>query len=82
MKSFWQLPPGYELSRLKVLGLINQANVCLSDYQSDYQAIKALKREVGINRYREVASSNTSRLEAHAGFFRMLMKGIFNPYVL
>ena len=29
--------------------------------------------------YRKVASSNTSRLEAHAGFFRLLMKGIFNP---
>ena len=27
--------------------------------------------------YRKVASSNTSRLEAHAGFFRLLMKGIF-----
>jgi hypothetical protein len=34
------------------------------------------------NRYRKVASSNTSRLEAHAGFFRLLMKGIFDPYVL
>ena len=32
--------------------------------------------------YRKVASSNTSCLEAHAGFFRLLMKGIFNPYVL
>ena len=31
--------------------------------------------------YREVASSNTSRLEAHVGFFRLLMKGIFDPYV-
>ena len=30
--------------------------------------------------YRKVASSNTSRLEAHAGFFRLLMKGIFDPY--
>ena len=29
--------------------------------------------------YRKVASSNTSRLE---GFFRLLMKGIFDPYVL
>ena len=28
------------------------------------------------NKYRKVASSNTSRLEAHAGFFRLLMKGI------
>ena len=32
--------------------------------------------------YCKVASSNTSRLEAHAGFFRLLMKGIFDPYVL
>ena len=30
----------------------------------------------------KVASSNTSCLEAHAGFFRLLMKGIFDPYVL
>ena len=27
-------------------------------------------------------SSNTSCLEAHAGFFRLLMKGVFDPYVL
>ena len=32
--------------------------------------------------YRKVASSNTSHLEGHAGFFRLLMKGIFDPYVL
>ena len=32
--------------------------------------------------YRKIASSNTSRLEAHAGFSRLLMKGIFYPYVL
>ena len=32
--------------------------------------------------YRKVASSDTSRLEAHAGFFRLLMKGILEPYVL
>ena len=30
--------------------------------------------------YRKIASSNMSRLEAHAGFFRLLMKGIFSPY--
>ena len=30
---------------------------------------------------RIVASSNTSCLDAHAGFFRLLMKGIFDPYV-
>ena len=32
--------------------------------------------------YHKVTSSNTSRLEAHAGFFRLLMKGIFDPCVL
>ena len=32
--------------------------------------------------YRKIASSNTSCLEAHAGFFRLLRKGIFVPYVL
>ena len=32
--------------------------------------------------YCKVTSSNTSHLEAQAGFFRLLMKGIFDPYVL
>ena len=32
--------------------------------------------------YRKVASSNTSCLEAHAGFFRLLMKRIFDSYAL
>ena len=32
--------------------------------------------------YCKIASSNTSRLEAHVGFFRLLMKEIFSPYVL
>ena len=31
------------------------------------------------NTYRKVASSNTSCLEAQADFFRLLMKGIFDP---
>ena len=35
-----------------------------------------------IKHYRKVASSNTSCLEAHTGLFRLLMKGIFDPYVL
>ena len=34
------------------------------------------------NEYRKVASSNTSPLEVHAEFFRLLLKGIFGPYVL
>ena len=32
--------------------------------------------------YRIVASTSPSRIEAHAGFFGSLMKGIFDPYVL
>ena len=32
--------------------------------------------------YPIVSSSKTSRLEARAGFFRLLLKGIFDPYVL
>ena len=32
--------------------------------------------------YCKVASPNTSCLEAHAGLFRLLMKGILDPYVL
>ena len=32
--------------------------------------------------YRKVASSKTSHLEAHADFFRLFMKGIFDAYVL
>ena len=33
-----------------------------------------------VSRYRKVRSCNTSCLEAHAGFFRLLIKGIFDPY--
>ena len=34
------------------------------------------------NKYCKIASFNTSHLEAHVGSFRLLMKGIFGPYVL
>ena len=33
-------------------------------------------------KYRKIISSNTSCLEAHECLFRLLMKGIFDPYVL
>ena len=36
----------------------------------------------GIVLYRKVASFNTSHLETHVGFFRLLMKGIFDPYIM
>ena len=35
-----------------------------------------------LQQYRKVASSNTSHLETHAGFFKSLMKEILDPYVL
>ena len=41
-----------------------------------------LERLVFLTTYRKIASSNTSQLEAHSGFFRLLMKGIFDPDLL
>ena len=35
-----------------------------------------------LSRYRIVASTSPSRFEAHVGLFRLLMKGIFDTYVL
>ena len=32
--------------------------------------------------YRIVVSASSSHFEAHTGHFRLLMKGIFDPYVL
>ena len=34
-----------------------------------------------ISDYRKVVSSSPSHFEAHAGLFRLLMKGIFDAYV-
>ena len=39
-------------------------------------------RKAVMSNYRIVASTSPSRIEAHAGLFRSLMKGIFDPYVL
>ena len=32
--------------------------------------------------YHKIASYNTSRLEAHVGFFKLLLKRTFGPYVM
>ena len=50
-------------------------------YLNFLEVVVGLHGNVDIS-YRKIASSNTSRLEAHAGFFRLLKKGIFDPYVL
>ena len=55
----------------------------MSDYRGNCQSWGEPARQIlfcckGNLRYRKVASSITSCLEAHAGFFRLLMKGIFD----
>ena len=44
--------------------------------------LQHLQKKLADSSYRKVASSNSSRSKAHAGFFKLLMKGIFDPYVL
>ena len=44
--------------------------------------INQQKTKYILHRHCKIASSNTSRLEAHVEFFILLMKGIFGPYVL
>ena len=52
-------------------------------FQFEFFSVSLVFRDGNLkNTYRKVASSNTSRLEAHAGYFKLLMKGIFDPYVL
>ena len=45
-----------------------------------YWVVIAHKKDIA--RYLIVASFNTFCLEAHPGIFRLLMKGIFDAYVL
>ena len=41
-----------------------------------------LCRNIYVSNYCIVTSTNLPRFEAHAGLFRLLMNGIFDPYVL
>jgi hypothetical protein len=43
---------------------------------------KGYDDDVFLKTYCKVASSNTSHLGAHVGFFRLIMKGLLDPYVL
>ena len=45
------------------------------------QAVLGLENE-NFCTHRKVTSASLSRFEAHVGLFRLLMKGIFDPYVL
>ena len=55
--------------------MVNYFDIVLSPYLKEFELCAVIE-------YRKIASSNTSRLEAHAGFFRLFMKGVFGPYVL
>ena len=55
----------------------NQGNDCKKS-----PLINVLKQFELSTEYHKVGSSNTSCLEAHVDFFRLLMKAIFGPYVL
>ena len=59
--------------------VFNWSELHLSEVAS--YKIHTLRFSKRIN-YRKIVSSNTSHLEAHAGFFRLYMKGILDPYVL
>ena len=52
----------------------------LAEYQDQIHKLQS-KSCIGY-KYRKVASSNMSRFEAHTGFFRLLMKRIFDSYVV
>ena len=49
---------------------------------TEYGHMMAKSQLFAACRYCKVGSSNTSRLGAHAGFIRLLMNGILDPYVL
>ena len=52
------------------------------DYQMALKYLMSNVQMVSTKYYCKIASSNTSHLEAHVGFFKWLMKGIFDLYVL
>ena len=66
----------------------NQSNFLVNHSNNSYWkivyliALEAWCVQSSIVDYRKVKSSNTSCLEAHAGFFRLLIKGKFDLYVL
>ena len=59
-----------------------QTQVFFRFTQARTHSISGLKSRVLKLTYHKVSSSNTSRLEPHPGFDRLLMKGIFDAYVL
>ena len=69
------------LMRVKLFPMSFHLSKRLNDHSSGFPRSSLLKVVI-LFYYRKVVSSNRSRLEAHAAFFRLLMKGIFDSYVL
>ena len=71
-------PPSQFIDRVPNAQMLKVLYICASFWLLAHES-----RDLSqANNYRKVASSNTSRLEAHAGFFRLPLKKIFDPYVL
>ena len=73
---------------------LKNSSTLLGKYQAKYiglaflfgvhpaSSVNIKMENIALNCVPFVASSNTSGLEAHVDFFRLLMKWIFDPYVL
>ena len=57
-------------------------NLASEPFEPDCLSSEGCKRNRKINDYRIVANASSSCFEAHVGLLRLLMKGIFDPYVL
>jgi hypothetical protein len=73
----FKLPLSYQIMSFEKKDKKSQVTKVLKKHLNLYNILKLPNCS-----YCKVASSNTSRLEAHEGFFRLLMKGIFYPYLL
>ena len=51
------------------------------NYITTYPKLKK-KSKLEVKSITLLTASDHANLEAHAGFFRLIMKGIFDPYVL
>ena len=70
------------MTGLKSISHLIQENIGVIVIVGGGCQIASLQGFISSTIYSKVVSSNMSRLEAHAGLFRLLMKKIFDPYVL
>ena len=78
-RPFWHPPPNqYKLLAIHIGG--EYLVFVSSSFVKVYITLSSKNIQTKTN-YRKVVSSNTSRLEGHAGIFRLLMKGIFDDFL-